>query len=109
MCKSVETTQIPPEGFPKMSLKKQSENSLTFQVTRPDNAYTYPDEELAYNFEIISKCRYEDPMCQQMYNAQSKVKHVTSAQPSFELTFDKLSPYWKHQFSCQVKNSTFIQ
>jgi hypothetical protein len=105
-CYSNQTEQIPPEGYPKMVHVKTHENSITFQMNRPENAHGFENENLTYNFERVDKCSYAEntTKCSSNCLEESAPFLYTFQSPNqrFYYNFTNLEPKWNYKFRAQV-------
>jgi hypothetical protein len=105
LCKKAITNQTKPEGHPDLILSEQRENSLQFQVKRPNNSFNFDDEQLHYYFKMESQCQYSDKRCTDSNCTEHEVwDNRSSKRPIFDYEVSNLNPYWMYRFKTMLEN-----
>jgi hypothetical protein len=104
-CNSTITHQTKPDGHPNLIMSEQRQKRLKLKVERPDNAYSFDDEQLHYYFKMESQCQYSDERCTDSNCTENEVSDKRSSKrPIFDYEVSNLNPYWMYRFKTMLEN-----
>jgi hypothetical protein len=104
-CSSINTNQIPPEGYPYLKEPFTNATTIMLKVNRPDNAYPVYNELLTYYFKMAPQCQYYDRKCSDYSCTEEEIwKQEKSREPWFDFVASELKPYWMYRFQLMLEN-----